>query len=122
MVSDKNGNLSRKGRLADEHKTPSLFYIVVWQINLGNPQIVLQNYVHDIRGPSRKVRIFLVDLCQIVVARINDEVTVKRYTQNNSIVTLLPENDEFLPIEVDLELDEMVIEGIVVGVLRSNVE
>tara|TARA_B100000963_G_scaffold183565_1_gene159547 strand:+ start:717 stop:1289 length:573 start_codon:yes stop_codon:yes gene_type:complete len=59
---------------------------------------------------------------QIVVARINDEVTVKRYTQNNSIVTLLPENDEFLPIEVDLESDEMVIEGIVVGVLRSNVE
>jgi len=59
---------------------------------------------------------------QIVVARINDEVTVKRYTQHNSIVTLLPENDEFLPIEVDLESDEMVIEGIVVGVLRSNVE
>lgn len=59
---------------------------------------------------------------QIVVARINDEVTVKRYTQNNSIVTLLPENDEFLPINVDLESEEMVIEGVVVGVLRSNVE
>ena len=58
---------------------------------------------------------------QIVVARINDEVTVKRYTQNNSIVTLLPENDEFLPINVDLESEEMVIEGVVVGVLRSNI-
>jgi SOS-response transcriptional repressor LexA len=35
---------------------------------------------------------------------------------------LLPENDEFLPINVDLESEEMVIEGVVVGVLRSNVE
>ncbi len=56
---------------------------------------------------------------QIVVARINDEVTVKRYTQNNSIVTLFPENSEFNPITVDLSEDEMVIEGVVVGVIRS---
>jgi len=56
---------------------------------------------------------------QIVVARINDEVTVKRYTQNNSIVTLFPENNEFNPITVDLSQDEMVIEGVVVGVIRS---
>lgn len=56
---------------------------------------------------------------QIVVARINDEVTVKRYTQNNSIVTLFPENNEFNPITVDLSKDEMVIEGVVVGVIRS---
>tara|TARA_B000000475_G_scaffold209279_1_gene171318 strand:+ start:730 stop:1335 length:606 start_codon:yes stop_codon:yes gene_type:complete len=57
---------------------------------------------------------------QIVVARINDEVTVKRYTQNNSIVTLFPENNEFNPITVDLSEDEMVIEGVVVGVIRST--
>ena len=56
---------------------------------------------------------------QIVVARINDEVTVKRYTQNNSIVTLFHENNEFNPITVDLSEDEMVIEGVVVGVIRS---
>jgi repressor LexA len=56
---------------------------------------------------------------QIVVARINDEVTVKRYTQNNSIVTLFPENNEFNPITVDLSEDEMVIEGVVVGVIRT---
>ena len=56
---------------------------------------------------------------QIVVARNNDEVTVKRYTQNNSIVTLFPENNEFNPITVDLSEDEMVIEGVVVGVIRS---
>ena len=56
---------------------------------------------------------------QIVVARINGEVTVKRYTQNNSIVTLFPENNEFNPITVDLSEDEMVIEGVVVGVIRS---
>ena len=39
---------------------------------------------------------------QIIVARLDDEVTVKRYRQNGSLVSLLPENDEFEPIEVCL--------------------
>ena len=39
---------------------------------------------------------------QIIVARLDDEVTVKRYRQNGSLVSLLPENAEFEPIEVDL--------------------
>ena len=57
---------------------------------------------------------------QIVVARIDDEVTVKRYRQEGSVVWLLPENEDFEPIRVDLAKQEMVIEGVVVGVIRDN--
>ena len=58
---------------------------------------------------------------QIVVARVEDEVTVKRYRQDGSVVWLLPENDEFEPIQVDLNEQTMVIEGVVVGVIRDGI-
>jgi repressor LexA len=57
---------------------------------------------------------------QIIVARLDDEVTVKRYRQEGRKVWLLPENDEFDPIEVDLDQQHMVIEGVVVGLLRNG--
>jgi len=57
---------------------------------------------------------------QIIVARLDDEVTVKRYRQNGSLVSLLPENDDFEPIEVDLKTQSLVIEGVVVGVIRDG--
>ena len=57
---------------------------------------------------------------QIVVARVDDEVTVKRYRQDGSTVWLLPENEEFEPIQVDLNTQTMVIEGVVVGVIRDR--
>jgi repressor LexA len=57
---------------------------------------------------------------QIIVARLDDEVTVKRYRQNGTLVSLLPENDEFEPIEVDLRVQALVIEGVVVGVIRDG--
>ncbi len=57
---------------------------------------------------------------QIVVARIDDEVTVKRYRQKGSVVELLPENDDFEPIIIDLKKQSMVIEGVVVGVIRDG--
>jgi repressor LexA len=57
---------------------------------------------------------------QIIVARIDDEVTVKRYRQNGTLVSLLPENDEFEPIEIDLRVQALVIEGVVVGVIRDG--
>ena len=57
---------------------------------------------------------------QIVVARLEDEVTVKRYRQDGTTVWLLPENEEFEPIEVDLNTQTMVIEGVVVGVIRDG--
>ena len=57
---------------------------------------------------------------QIVVARIDGEVTVKRFRRNGQYVSLLPENEEHAPIELDLALHSLVIEGLAVGVLRTN--
>lgn len=58
---------------------------------------------------------------QIVVARLEDEVTVKRYRQEGKTVWLLPENEEFNPIEVNLEHEHLMIEGVVVGLLRNGI-
>mgnify|MGYP002662468596 FL=1 len=55
---------------------------------------------------------------QIVVARIGDEVTVKRFKREGSKVWLLAENPEFAPIEVNLKDQDLVIEGLSVGVIR----
>jgi repressor LexA len=57
---------------------------------------------------------------QIVVARLENEVTVKRYKQEGSTVWLLPENEEFEPIRVNTREEDLIIEGIVVGVLRQG--
>lgn len=57
---------------------------------------------------------------QVVVARIGDEVTVKRLDKRGRTVRLLPENPEFEPIVVDAARDELVIEGIAVGVIRAG--
>ena len=58
---------------------------------------------------------------QIIVARLEDEVTVKRYRQEGAMVWLLPENPEFEPIQVDLAHQALVIEGVVVGVIRDGI-
>ena len=58
---------------------------------------------------------------QIIVARLEDEVTVKRYRQDGALVWLLPENEEFEPIQVDLAEQALVIEGVVVGVIRDGI-
>ncbi len=55
---------------------------------------------------------------QIVVARIDDEVTVKRFEKKGAKVLLHPENEEFNTIEVDLKTDPLTIEGLSVGVIR----
>ncbi len=57
---------------------------------------------------------------QIVVARVDDEVTVKRFRRQGSLVRLLPENPDFEPIEIDLRLQELAIEGLGVGVIRPK--
>lgn len=56
----------------------------------------------------------------IVVARIDDEVTVKRLERRRNTVRLLPENADYEPIEVDLTRQELVIEGLAIGVLRTH--
>lgn len=56
---------------------------------------------------------------QIVVARLGDEVTVKRYRLKGSQVWLLPENPDFQPIVVEASSAELTLEGVVVGVIRN---
>lgn len=59
---------------------------------------------------------------QVVVARVEDEVTVKRLqrTRSRSKILLLPENDAYEPIEVDLANQAFAIEGLSVGVIRRD--
>jgi repressor LexA len=58
---------------------------------------------------------------QIVVARVEDEVTVKRFRRKSKHrVDLLPENSDFSPIEIDLRYQSLSIEGLGVGVLRNG--
>jgi repressor LexA len=57
---------------------------------------------------------------QVVVARLADEVTVKRYRRRGHAVQLLPESPEFAPIEVDLRRDPLTIVGVAVGVIRNG--
>ncbi|MBC9131278.1 repressor LexA [Frischella sp. Ac48] len=56
---------------------------------------------------------------QVVVARIGDEVTVKRLERRGSKIRLLAENEDFSPINVDLKTQEFEIEGLAVGVIRN---
>ncbi len=56
---------------------------------------------------------------QIVVARIGEEVTVKRFARAGSRIELLPENPDFAPIVVTAA-DEFSIEGIAVGLIRNT--
>ena len=56
---------------------------------------------------------------QIVVARIGDEVTVKRFRKSASGIELLPENDDFKPIKVEAGREDFALEGLAVGLLRA---
>ncbi len=58
---------------------------------------------------------------QIVVARLQDEVTVKRFRRQGNQVQLLPANSDFEPILVNLDHEPLAIEGIGVGVIRNIV-
>jgi repressor LexA len=57
---------------------------------------------------------------QIVVARLHDEVTVKRIRKNREKVELIPENPAFATRVVDVKREALVIEGIAVGVIRNG--
>lgn len=111
--------------LAEEHiethykLDPALFHpkphylLRVHGMSMKNAGILDGDLVVVHRTPEVRSR-------QIVVARLDDEVTVKRYRQDGAIVWLLPENDEFEPIQVNLEEQDMVIEGVVVGIIRDG--
>lgn len=90
------------------------------------------DYFLRVRGMSMKdVGIFDGDLLavhktnqakngEVVVARVAEEVTVKRLEIENHRALLHPENDEFSTIEVDMRHTNLVIEGLAVGVIRSG--
>ncbi len=98
---------------------------------LFHPQV---DYLLRVRGMSmRDVGILNGDLLavhrveqatsgQIVVARIDDEVTVKRFRRRGNKVRLMPENPSFEPIEIDLREQALSIEGLAVGVIRNEVK
>lgn len=137
---------SRGIRLPDESGLP-----IVGRVAAGSPILAAEHiedrvdvpasffkpradYLLRVRGESmRDVGILDGDLLavhrtaeasngQIVVARIEEEVTVKRFqrTRQRNVIMLLPENPEFSPIEVDLREREVQIEGLAVGVLRQG--
>jgi repressor LexA len=56
---------------------------------------------------------------QIVVARIGDDVTVKRYKKTGSLIELHPENPDFKVIRVDPAVDDFTLEGLAVGLMRT---
>jgi repressor LexA len=112
--------------LAEEHiethyrLDPALFnpkpqYLLrVYGMSMKNAGILDGDLVAVHRTPEVRSR-------QIIVARLDDEVTVKRYRQTGSLVELLPENEEFEPIRVNLAEQSLVIEGVVVGVIRDGI-
>jgi repressor LexA len=57
---------------------------------------------------------------QVVVARVDDDVTVKTLQRRGPVVELLPANPDFAPIVIDTRHQALVIEGIMVGLIRSE--
>ncbi len=135
---------SRGIRLLEESGVP-----VVGRVAAGNPILAQENiedyydldanvfhpradYLLRVRGESmRDIGIMDGDLLavhsttevrsgQVVVARIDDEVTVKRFKRRGNQVQLLPENPDFEPILVNLRDQSLTIEGLGVGILRSG--
>ncbi len=139
---------SRGIRLLTEEVDPGV--PVVGRVAAGNPILAEENiedhvqldpnlfypaadYLLRVRGMSmRDVGILNGDLLavhctsevrsgQIIVARLGNEVTVKRFRRRGNKVRLMPENPDFSPIEVDLRHEELVVEGLAVGVIRSEI-
>ncbi len=57
---------------------------------------------------------------QVIVARVENDVTVKRFKREGNVVYLHAENEDFKPIKVDLTSQEFNIEGLAVGVIRNG--
>ena len=57
---------------------------------------------------------------QIVVARIGDEVTVKRFKRSSDFIELIPENNDFSIVKIEPG-QPFEIEGFAVGLIRNSV-
>ena len=96
-------------------KKPPHFLLRVHGMSMRDAGILDGDLVAVHRTPDIRAR-------QIVVARLENEVTVKRYRQEGHRVWLMPENPDFAPIQVDLREQELAIEGVVVGVVRDSMK
>jgi repressor LexA len=99
----------------DLFKTQPHFLLRVKGMSMRDAGILDGDLVAVHRTPDVRNR-------QIIVARLENDVTVKRYRQEGHRVWLMPENPDFNPIEVDLRKETLMIEGVVVGVVRHAME
>ncbi len=99
---------------SDLFAQPPHFLLRVHGMSMRDAGILDGDLVAVYRTPEVRNR-------QIVVVRLEDEVTVKRYRQEGHQVWLMPENPEFEPIKLDLRKQPLTIEGVVVGVIRESV-
>ena len=97
----------------DLFKKPPHFLLRVQGMSMRDAGILDGDLVAVHRTPEVRNR-------QIVVVRLENEVTVKRYRQEGHKVFLMPENPDFSPIQVDLREQTLTIEGVVVGVVRGS--
>lgn len=140
---------SRGIRLVEEDEPEQLGLPLIGQVAAGSP-ILAQEHIEShysvdpnlfhpsadfllrVKGESMKdIGILDGDLLavhktnvaqngQVVVARVEDDVTVKRFEKAGKKVKLHAENPEFSTILVDLEHESFNIEGLAVGVIRSG--
>lgn len=139
---------SRGIRIVSEESTQEKGIPIIGQVAAGNPIMAIENiedycqieanlfhppadYFLRVKGLSMKnAGILDGDLLavhrtkdvrngQIVVARLDEEVTVKRWQNDGKSIQLLPENEEFSPIKIQPGTDSLEIEGLGVGVIRQ---
>lgn len=140
---------SRGIRLLEQDETPEPGLPLVGRVAAGSPILAQEHveqhyrldesmfsprpdYLLRVRGMSmRDAGILDGDLLvvhrttevengQVVVARLQDEVTVKRFESDGKRVRLLPENPDFPAIEIDTARETLAIEGVAVGIIRSG--
>ena len=99
----------------DLFRKPPHFLLRVHGMSMRDAGILDGDLVAVHRTPDVRTR-------QIVVARLDNEVTVKRYRQEGHRVWLMPENPDFSPIQIDLREQSLAIEGVVVGVVRDSMK
>lgn len=84
----------------------------------GDSMVDVGIFEEDLIGVSKTLN---PKIGSIVVARINNEVTVKTLIEfNQNKVTLRPENKNYTDINVNPSIDELVIEGSCVALLRES--
>ena len=85
----------------------------------GDSMVEVGIYEEDLIGVSKSIE---PKLGAIVVARINNEVTVKTLSEfSKNKITLKPENKNYKDIHVDPSVDEFEIEGSCVALIRDNI-